>query len=97
MKPKRLSFVPESALSKENILFTPRQQILDQIETICSQQGKVGNNTETFWFRFQNDVGTFVLSFYGGGGGRFSLNDTRDLKSKEYVKVQKRDNFVDPN
>jgi hypothetical protein len=38
-------------------------QILDQIETICSQHDKFGNDTKTFWFRFQNDIGTFVLSF----------------------------------
>jgi hypothetical protein len=39
------------------------EQILDQIETISSQQEKIGNDTKTFWFRFQNNIGTFVLSF----------------------------------
>jgi hypothetical protein len=41
----------------------PGEQILDQIETICSQPDKFGNDTKTFWFRFQKDIGTFVLSF----------------------------------
>ncbi len=39
------------------------EQILDQIETICSQQDKFGNDTKTFWFSFQNNIGIFVLSF----------------------------------
>jgi hypothetical protein len=33
------------------------------METICSKQDRFGNDTKTFWFRFQNDIGTFVLSF----------------------------------
>ncbi len=33
------------------------------METICSQQEKVENDTKTFWFRFQNDIVMFVLSF----------------------------------
>ncbi len=33
-----------------SFLFGPGEQILDQIETM-------------FWFRFRNDIGTFVLSF----------------------------------
>jgi hypothetical protein len=45
-----------------SFLFGPGEQILDQIETICSQQDKFGNETKTFWFRFQNNIGTFVLT-----------------------------------
>jgi hypothetical protein len=48
---------------KSTFFFGPGEKILDQIETICSQQDKFGNDTKTFWFRFQNDIGTFVLSF----------------------------------
>ncbi len=44
-------------------VFGPEAQILDQIETICSQQGKFGNENKTFWLRIQNDIGTFVYSF----------------------------------
>ncbi len=63
MKPKRVSLFPNLIHRKSTFLFGPGEQILDQIETICSQQDKFGNDTKTFWFRFQNDVGTFVLSF----------------------------------
>ncbi len=63
MKPKRLSLFPNLRHRKNTFLFSPGQQILDQIETICSQQDKFGNYTKTFWFRIQNDIGTFVLSF----------------------------------
>jgi hypothetical protein len=47
---KTSEFVSESAPSKEHIL--------DQIETICSQQDKLH-----VLVRFQNDIGTFVLLF----------------------------------
>jgi hypothetical protein len=46
---------------KRSCLFIPGEDILDQIETICFQQDNFGNYTKTFWFRFQNDIGTFVL------------------------------------
>ncbi len=42
--------------------FGPGEQILDQIETICFQKDKFGNDTKTFWFS-KNDIGTFFLSF----------------------------------
>ncbi len=45
---------------KRSCLFGPGEQILGQIETICSQQDKFGNDTKTFWFRFQNDIGMFA-------------------------------------
>jgi hypothetical protein len=61
MKPKRLSLFPILPHRKSTFLFGPEEQILDQIETICSQQDKFGNNTKTFWFGFQNDIGTIVL------------------------------------
>jgi hypothetical protein len=48
---------------KRSLLFGPEEQILDKIETIWFQKDKFGNDTKTFWFRFQNDIGTFVLSF----------------------------------
>ncbi len=80
---KTSELVPESAPSKEHILFGPGEQILDQMETICSLEDKFGNDTcsdtdstltmyrllssavqyQMFWFRFQNDIGMFVLCF----------------------------------
>jgi hypothetical protein len=60
---KMSEFVPQSFPAKEIISICPGEQILDQIETICSQQDKFRNDTKTFWFRFQNDIGTFVLPF----------------------------------
>jgi hypothetical protein len=48
---------------KRSCLFCPGEQILDQIETICFQQGEFGNDTKRFWFRFQNVIGTLVLPF----------------------------------
>ncbi len=62
-KTKTSEFVPESALSKEIIsIWSRRADSMDQIETICSQQNKFGNDTKTYWFRFQNDTGTFFFS-----------------------------------
>jgi hypothetical protein len=47
--------------------------MLVKIKTICSQQDKFRNDSETFWFRFQNDIRTFLLSFLtllvGGSSG----------------------------
>jgi hypothetical protein len=63
MIPKRLSLYPNQSHRKSTFLFGAGEQILDPIETICSKQDKFGNNTKTFLFRFQNDIGTFVLSF----------------------------------
>ncbi len=64
MKPKRLRCLfPNLPHRKSTFLFCPGEKILDQIETICSQQDKFGNGTKTIWFRFQNNIGTFVLSF----------------------------------
>jgi hypothetical protein len=80
MKPKRLSLFPNLSHLKSTFLFGTGEQILDQIKTIYFQQDKFGNDTKTFWFRFQNDIETFVLSFltisfslvggeeWGGGG-----------------------------
>jgi hypothetical protein len=60
---KTSEFIFESSPSKEHISIGSGEQILDQIETIDSQQDKYGNDTKTFWLRFRNDIGTFVLSF----------------------------------
>ncbi len=63
MKPKFLRFsFPNLPHQKRSCLFGPGEQILDQIKTICSQQDKFGNDTKTFWFRFQNDIGLSVFS-----------------------------------
>ncbi len=63
MKPKQPSLFPNLPHRKSTFLFGLGEQILDRIEKICVQQDKFGNDTKTFWFRFQNDIGTFVLSF----------------------------------
>jgi hypothetical protein len=63
MKLKRLSSFPNLPHRKRSFLFGPGEQILDHIETIRYQQDKIGNDTKTFRFCFQNDIGTFVLSF----------------------------------
>ncbi len=63
MKPKHLSLFPNLPRRKSTFLFGPGEQILDQIETICSQQDKFRNTIKLFWFRFQNHIRTFVLSF----------------------------------
>ena len=63
MKPKRLSLIPNLPHLKSTFLFGSGEQILDQIEIICYQQDKFRNDTKTFWFRFQNNIRTFVLSF----------------------------------
>jgi hypothetical protein len=54
---------PNMPHRKRSCLFGPGEQILNQIQTICSQQDKFGNDIKTFRFRFQNDIRTFVLSF----------------------------------
>jgi hypothetical protein len=59
---KMSEFVSESALSKEIISIWSRRADC-QIETICSQQDKFGNDTKMFRFRFKNYIRTFVLSF----------------------------------
>ncbi len=56
---KTSEFVPESAPSKEHISIWSWRA--DSGPT--RQQHKFGNDTKTFWFRFQNDTGTIVLSF----------------------------------
>jgi hypothetical protein len=61
MKPERLGSFPNLPHLKRSFLLGPGEQILDQIETICSQQDKFGNDTKTFWFHFQNDIGIFFL------------------------------------
>ncbi len=66
MKQKRLSTFPNLLYRKRSFLFGPGEQILDQIETINSQQNKFVNDTKTFWFPFQNDIGTFVLTCVSG-------------------------------
>ncbi len=48
MKPKRLSLFPNLPHRKRSFLFGPGEQILEQIETICSQQDKFGNDAKTF-------------------------------------------------
>jgi hypothetical protein len=63
MKPKLLSLFSNLVYRKSTFLFNPGEQILVLIKTICSQQDKFGNDFKTFWFRFQNDIGTFLLPF----------------------------------
>jgi hypothetical protein len=63
MKQKTIEFFSEFVLSKVILSILPGEQILDKTETICFQQEKFGNDTKKFWFRFQNDIGTFVLPF----------------------------------
>jgi hypothetical protein len=60
---KPLSSFPNLSYRRWSFLFCPGEQILDKIETICFQQEKSGNKAKKFWFRFLNDIGTFVLSF----------------------------------
>jgi len=60
---KPLSSFPNLSYRRWSFLFCPGEQILDKIETICFQQEKSGNDIKTFWFRLQNDIGTFVLPF----------------------------------
>jgi hypothetical protein len=55
-------FLPESAPSS-TFLFGPGEQIMDQIEKICSQQDKFGNDTNTFGFVYKTIL-LFVLSFF---------------------------------
>jgi hypothetical protein len=71
---KTIEFFPEVVLSKDILSIWPRRaEILDNIETTCFQLEKFGNDTKMFWFRFQNNIGTFVLSFLtllaGGSAG----------------------------
>jgi hypothetical protein len=54
-----LSFALNTVVTR-SFLFCPGELILDKIETICFQQEKFGNETNTFWFRFQNDIGKFL-------------------------------------
>jgi hypothetical protein len=66
MKAKRLSLSPILPHRKSTFLFNPGEEILVHIKTICTVltlQDKFGNDSKTFWFRFQNDIGTFLLSF----------------------------------
>ncbi len=56
---KTSEFVTESAPSKEHIFIWSWRA--DSGPT--RQQDKVGTDTKVFWFRFQNDTGTIVLSF----------------------------------
>ena len=63
MKPKLLSLFSNLVHRKSTFLFNPGEQILVLIKTICSLQDKFGNDFKTFWFRFQNDIGTFLLPF----------------------------------
>jgi hypothetical protein len=63
MKPKRLSLLPNLPHRKSPFLVSSGEQILVKIKTICSQQDKFGNDFKTFWFRFQNDIQTFLLLF----------------------------------
>ncbi len=60
---KRLSPFPNLSYRRRSFLFSPVKQILDKVKTICFQSEKFGNDTKTFWFRFQNDIGTYILSF----------------------------------
>ncbi len=63
MKPKLLSMFSNLVRRKSTFLFNPGEQILVLIKTICSLQDKFGNDFKTFWFRFQNDIGTLLLPF----------------------------------
>ena len=48
MKPKRPSLFPNLPHRKSTFLFCQGQQILDQFETICSQQDKFEKDTKHF-------------------------------------------------
>jgi hypothetical protein len=66
MKPKCLSFIPKSAPSKEIMsIWYRRTDSGPNRNNLHSQQDKFGNDIKSFWFRFQNDIGKFVLSFLG--------------------------------
>ncbi len=70
MKPKHLSLFPNLPHRKSTFPFDPGERILVLIKTIRSLQDKFGNDSTTFWFRFQNDIGMFLLPFLtllGGG------------------------------
>jgi hypothetical protein len=58
MKPKRLSSFPNLTHQKRSFLFG---QILDQIKNKLFSTRQIRNDTKTFWFRFQNNFGMFVL------------------------------------
>ncbi len=70
MRPKRLNLFPNLPHRKSTFLFNPGEQILVKIKTIFSLRDIFGNDSKTFWFRFQNDIRTFPLSF-------LTLQDTR--------------------
>ncbi len=63
MKPKLLSLFSNLVHRKSTFPFNPGERVLVLIITICSLQDKFGNDFKTFWFRFQNDIGTFLLPF----------------------------------
>jgi hypothetical protein len=62
-EPKLLSLFSNLVHRNSTFLFNPGEQILVLIKTICSLQDKFGNDFKTFWFRFQNGIGTFLLPF----------------------------------
>jgi hypothetical protein len=65
MKAKRLSLSPNLPHRKSTFLFNPGEEIPgpNQNNLYGALQDKFGNDSKTFWFRFQNDIGTFLLSF----------------------------------
>jgi hypothetical protein len=63
MKPKRLSLFPNVPHRKSIFIFGPGEQILDQIETIFSQQDKFGNDTPHFSFVSKTITERFSLHF----------------------------------
>ncbi len=63
MKQKTIEFFHEFVLSKEILSIRPRRADSRPNRKNLFSIEKFGNDTKTFWFRFQNDIGTFVLSF----------------------------------
>jgi hypothetical protein len=65
MKPKCLSFPSRICpIERDHVYLVSGEQILDQIETICSEQGKFGIDTKTFRFLCQNDIGTLSFHYF---------------------------------
>ena len=60
-KQKTIDSFPNLSYRRRSFLFGPGEQILDKIETICFQEEKFGNDTKTFWFRFQNYITKYLL------------------------------------
>jgi hypothetical protein len=62
---KRLSlFCSEICpIERSHFYLIQGEEILVQIKTICTLLDQFGNDSKKSWFVFQNDIGTFLLSF----------------------------------